>query len=196
MSKSCLNVLLGRGVGQAGWLLCSCKTSCLCCRQTHVQGLGALQHVASLSKATSRRAAREGVQINLSGWPAAPRKPPSLWKMRALFQDLPSGGWNLLWTGSLPQECCLRGGSGVCCAPAIGSRMCQGPRAPAEAWPRLLSAHQSDGSVSAHQHGGISALLHSGLRSQPAKIPRAASNRQRIPLFCRNAHSLEIRCCL
>lgn len=101
-----------------------------CCSPTHVQGPGALQHVASLSKVTSRRVAREGAQINLSGWPAALRKPPSLWKMRALFRELPSGGWNLLWTGSPPQECCLRGSSGVCCGPAVGSKMCQGPRAP------------------------------------------------------------------
>lgn len=52
-----------------------------------------------------------------------------------------------------------------------------------EAWPRLLLTHRSDGSVSAHQRGGIGAPPHSGLRSQPAKIPRAASSRQRVLLF-------------
>lgn len=87
--------------------------------QTHVQGPGALQPVVSLSNAASRGAARGGMRINLPGWPAARWKPPSLWKMRALFQDLPSRGWDLGWTGSLPQECRLHGGS--LCSPLLSA---------------------------------------------------------------------------
>lgn len=80
-------------------------------------GPGALQCAASPSRATQGE-----LQVDLSGWPAALRKPPSLWKMRALFQDLPGGGWNLLWTGRLPQECCLRRWRGVCCTPGSGAQ--------------------------------------------------------------------------
>lgn len=80
-------------------------------------GPGALQHAASPSRATQGE-----LQVDLSGWPTVLRKPPSLWKMRALFQDLPGGGWNILWTGRLPQECCLRRWRGVCCAPGSGTQ--------------------------------------------------------------------------
>lgn len=44
---------------QGELLCCSCEAPCPCCRQTHVQGSGVLQHVAPPSKATSRRTSRD-----------------------------------------------------------------------------------------------------------------------------------------
>jgi len=41
--------------------------------------------------------------VGPSGWLAELQKPPSLWKMRTLFQDLPGEGWNLLWASCWPQ---------------------------------------------------------------------------------------------
>lgn len=159
-----------------------------------MRGPGALQHVASPSQATSWRAAREGVQIDLSGWPAAPRKPPSLWKMRALFKTFPAEAGISSGLAACHKNAVCMAGAGSAAPLPWGP--VPGPPAPGVAWPRLLSARQSDGSVSARQRGGTGAALHSGLRSLPVTVPGAAGSQQTAPLFCRNVHSLEIRCCL
>lgn len=79
------------------------------CRQTQMQG-----HTASQSKAPSWRAWREGVRVNLSGWPHSLETNEGF-VSRTSHQRLKSP-----LGSSLPSECCLRGGSRVCCAPAIG----------------------------------------------------------------------------